>query len=220
MESKIYIYHKLGLGDHIIANGLVRQMALQYEQVFVFCKERNLDQVQRMFVDDTKIVPIVYKEDFIKNNPQLNYLVLRPKRGVGNKFDELMYEMAGVDFSHKWDSFYIERNLPIEKELMDIYGINGDEFAFLHEDKARGYVINKGKPQVRTVRPDIRYGIFDYMGILESASEIHCIDSSFLNLIECSGIKQDNLYFHKYVRIKENTEFGTPSIKRDWRVIV
>lgn len=213
--KELYVYHKLGLGDHIICNGLIRQLALQHDQVYVFCKNKNYKQVLRMFIDNPKITPVIRR-----NTEPKGCLVLRPKKNSKHSFDALMYEMAGIDFKHKWDSFHIERDLSSEAKLMEAYYINGDTFAFLHEDKKRGYNINRAKPRVRTVRPDIRYGLFDYIGILEKASEIHCIDSSFLNFIECSGINQDNLFFHKYVRIKENTEYGTPALKRDWRVIV
>ena len=34
--NSVYIYHHLGLGDHIIANGMVRTIAKQYEIVYLF----------------------------------------------------------------------------------------------------------------------------------------------------------------------------------------
>jgi len=217
MANKIHIYHNLGLGDHIICNGLVRQIALDYDEVYVTCKQHNKSQVERMFSDNPKIKGTVYTTP----NPSSDYMELRPKRDDSRKFDELMYEMAGVDFRHKWDSFYVQRDLDKENELIEnVYCINGDKFAFLHEDKTRGFAIYKGLPRKRTVRPMIKFGLFDYMGIIEKADEIHCIDSSFMNLIECSGIKKDNLFFHKYVRIKQNKEYGTPTLNQNWRVII
>lgn len=216
MKNKLYIYHNLGLGDHIICNGLVRQKATEWDEVFVHCKARNLEQVQRMFQDDPKITPIVFDG---KTNSQ-NLLVLRPSwRKHKQPFDKVMYELAGVDFRHKWDSFYVERNTDDERWLMKgVYHIQG-EYAFVHDDEGRGYEITKGLPDMKIIRPDIQFGIFDYMGIIEQAKEVHCMDSSFLNLIECSGIKKDGLFFHKYVRIKRNKEHGTPSLKLNWRII-
>lgn len=216
MGSEIYIYHKLGLGDHIICNGLVRQYALNYKKVYVLCKKKNLKQVDRMYMDNPNIVPIEARPSTLKLGN--NYLVLRPNRFEGDSFDRQMYTLAGVDFNHKWESFYVQRNRTKENELAEYFDGIGD-FVFVHDDKVRDYVIKDDLVDKRIIRPSIRFGVFDYLKILENASEVHCIDSSFLNLIECSGIKTGDLFFHKYVRIKENTHWGTPVLKNDWRIL-
>ena len=42
---------------------------------------------------------------------------------------------------------------------------------------------------------DIFNNIFYYSKLIEHAEEIHCIDSSFLHLVDRS-VTTDNLYFH------------------------
>jgi hypothetical protein len=46
-----YIYHHLGLGDHIICNGLVRSLINPNEEYKMFVKSHNLDSVSFMYRD-------------------------------------------------------------------------------------------------------------------------------------------------------------------------
>ena len=50
METK-YIYHHLGLGDHIICNGLIRNLINYDDKYFMFIKQHNLVSVKFMFRD-------------------------------------------------------------------------------------------------------------------------------------------------------------------------
>lgn len=56
----MYIFHHLGLGDHIICNGLVRVFKEKYETLNVFCHPYHLGSVEFMYRDDDKInaVPV------------------------------------------------------------------------------------------------------------------------------------------------------------------
>ena len=45
----IYIYHHLGLGDHIICNGLVRFLQKKHNQVSLFCYQHNIENVSFMY---------------------------------------------------------------------------------------------------------------------------------------------------------------------------
>ena len=45
------IYHHLGLGDHIICNGLVRRLINNNETFGLFVKKQNVKNVEFMFKD-------------------------------------------------------------------------------------------------------------------------------------------------------------------------
>lgn len=219
MKNELYIYHNQGLGDHIICNGLVRVKAKEYDEVFVICKVKNLSQVSRMYADDPKIIPfpLVDPEKYVRAHFNSNFLIARPKRDDSKHFDELMYQMAGVDFCHKWDSFYVERDSVFERYLEREYWEIPKEYIFIHDDHSRGFNIEINTLPV--FRPSLEFGVFDHIGMIEKATQVHCIDSSFMNLIDCAQLKSEGLFFHKYVRIKQNKEYGTPTLKLNWEVI-
>ena len=54
MET-VFIHHHLGLGDHIICNGLVREFAKSYN-INLFCKSKNMYNVSVMFADVKNII--------------------------------------------------------------------------------------------------------------------------------------------------------------------
>ena len=46
-----YIYHHLGLGDHIICNGIVRHFKEIHKTVTVFCRPNYFTNVEYMYRD-------------------------------------------------------------------------------------------------------------------------------------------------------------------------
>ena len=63
MTKEAYILQHLGLGDHIMCNGLVRHYSKLNDVVHVFCKYNNIEDVQYMFRDDHKIKLIPVSDD-------------------------------------------------------------------------------------------------------------------------------------------------------------
>lgn len=120
-----YIYHHLGLGDHIICNGMIRHFCKVYDNVVLFCYSHNCNNVEYMYRDLNNLG--VFKFDteseinqFIFNN-KLEASVLR----VGFEklsqylnemtFDRAFYKIAGLDFSIRFDEFDFKRNLKQEE---------------------------------------------------------------------------------------------------------
>ena len=58
-----YIYHHLGLGDHIICNGIVRHYNEIFKSVTVFCKPHNFTNVEYMYRDNGSIIILPIGED-------------------------------------------------------------------------------------------------------------------------------------------------------------
>lgn len=221
MVNSIYIYHRLGLGDHIIFNGLIRDYVELYEKVFVFCKCRNYEQVKRMFMDNDQIEPFPFNDNdeieyYIKRNPTLCIEILRPKPNKDDAFDKLTYVQSGKPFNYKWDKFFLKRNIENEDWVYRYFELENKEYIFVHQDIDRGYKINsKLLPDSHIVHSNAGSAtIFDYLKVIENAKEIHCIDSCFLNLIDCIQLKTDGLYLHHYSR--NSGRFATPTLKLDW----
>ena len=133
-------------------------------------------------------------------------------------FDASFYENAKLDFEKKWTDFYLERDLDTEKKLYyDILGLkDDDEFIFVHDDHSRGYHITKLDNNLKIIRPDNKdYLIFDYLYVMEKAKEVHVMNSSIMGLIDTMQLRQDNLFYHRYVR-GSGADIST---KLNWKII-
>ena len=70
---------------------------------------------------------------------------------------------------------------------------------------------------IKKVKPDFG-GIFEWIYVIENAKEIHCMDSSFIVLVDCLSIdKKIPLYNHRYVR--KYPDFIKIESDKDWNFI-
>lgn len=230
------LYHHLGLGDHIMCHGIVREYCKKYERVAIFSYPHNYISVSFMY-RDIKNITIIKGDDtfarkFISDNTSklnkdrydqvifLGFQYLNRHSGV--PLEEQFYQIAGVSLAKKWDNFFINRDPKKELSLFKQAALGG-EYIFLHEDLARNYRIDRKKinKKYKIFTPDkkITENIFDYLTIIEKAKEIHVIDSSFMFLIDCLPYNNPNqkLYIHRYSR--ENNEWQFPILKKDWHIL-
>ncbi len=229
--NQMFLRPHLGLGDHIICNGMVRHFAETYE-IKMPCKKHNITAVSYMFSDLPNVDLIPVENDQMANSwaslySYQGYKILMLGQygrnfdlGVSNKrFDEIFYRQASINYSIKWEKFKVPRRIEIEKQLFDEhYGFKGD-FAFLHEDKSRGYLIKKDmlNPLLPVVCPnkDFTTNIFDYCWILENASQMDCLDSSFSNLADLLNLKAKVKRIHMYAR----PDTVLPLHKQQWEYV-
>lgn len=230
------LYHHLGLGDHLMCHGIVREYCKKYERVAIFSYPHNYASVSFMYRDLKNITIIkgddVFAKKFISDNvsklgrdkyDQVKLLGFQYlDRNLGIPLEKQFYQIAGVDLAKKWDNFFIERDLERERALFKQAALSG-EYVFLHEDIARNYKIDRKKLikkyGIFTPYKKLTENIFDYCTIIEKAKEIHVIDSSFMFLVD--SLKYDNpeqkLYIHRYSR--ENNEWQLPILKKDWHIL-
>lgn len=229
--SSILLYHHLGLGDHIMCHGIVREYCKKYDTVTIFSKPHNYPSVSFMY-RDLKNLDIIqgddtFAEDFILSNTSKYDEVKRIgfqnlDRNMGVPLEWQFYKIAGIPFEKKWSSFFIDRDLEKEQVLYDLVAPKKD-YAFVHEDRERHYIINRnkigGNCEIITPDKEVTKNIFDYCTIIEKAKEIHVIDSSFMFLIDCFDYKNPDqkLFIHRYAR--ENNDWQLPILKKDWYII-
>lgn len=212
-----YIHHHLGLGDHMVCNGLVRNFASQFGEVTLFCKNHNYETIKSMYRDNSNIhvLAIGTHQDadsnvdkFISERGEQSNLIKVGFHDIwvnyGNSgFDIKFYLQHRLDPSLKWDSFYFERNPEKEKEIFDHYAVEEGKYIFIHDDER--YSVQEGRiknpENLPYVRPEIGLtpNILNYALLIEKASQVHTIESSFQLWIDCSGINKEN-YIHKYAR--------------------
>lgn len=122
-----------------------------------------------------------------------------------SKWDENFYHQSSLDFDMRWDNFYAPRNREREDELFILLGCDKGEYAFLHEDETRKYIIDLKyiSPKLKIIKSDYSlkdFSIFDYRKVIENATEIHCMESSFSALIESMQLSDIPLFAHRYIR--------------------
>lgn len=200
--KSIYIYTHLGLGDMIIANGLVRTVADDYDRVYVFCKPHNLNNISFMYRDDQRIKLIPMDDqgvrrfmDWNKGNEYLivghsefNKIWYSPSNTL--TIDEIFYKMAGVPIENKFSRFFIERDREREMECYSSYGLHPDQqYSFIHDKPERAI-------RVPGMRPNSNYMLWDHLTLIERSWETHVISSSFYCMIDVMGLPIRKGYLH------------------------
>ena len=229
--SSVLVHHHLGMGDHIICNGMVRKIASNYDSVSLIVLDYNMKSVVRMFDDTTniKIIPIPstgwtneihYVNAWVFRFPEIKRIgIPGPSERKCDKFDAELYRSAGIDHSFRWSGFSFRRD---EKDEQDAYemlvGDNKEPYIFVHDDPSRGFHLNLETNGVRVVKNDPRINIFSLIKVLEGAKEIHVMESSISALIEhLPSIRDEQLFYHPEVR--NYSSFLQATTKRNWRVV-
>ena len=215
------LFHNLGLGDHIVCNGLVRELCKKCGEMYLFSHEKNAKNVCFMFSDleGLSVVPIDndirsfndLTERYEKLLSTLDVVnVAGGTHGCG--FEKAFYTRANVGFEKKWDSFYLPRDLESEKLLFKQLGLKELDYVFVHEWGCNSI---EDVPNVVNVRPHVNLGsFFDFCYIIENALEIHCMESSFKNLIEFLDLRTSKLVFYSHGR-----EGSMSKSKLNWEVV-
>jgi hypothetical protein len=230
-----------GLGDHILCAGIYREYAKKYNLCVVPVTQKNYKTVCEMLKDVSNIKILRYQSEIwnLKMLANRNYL----KRfsfdflNLGTygssffddplkKIDANFYDQANLPLETRWTSFYFDRNLVQEEKLFNLLECNKGDYIFVHEDPSRGFLLQPDllPPGIRIVRPNLkligRYSFFDYLKVIENASQIHCIESSFAALIESFQISVPK-FAHRYARpeaaLDPRYEF---TYKSEWTILL
>jgi hypothetical protein len=133
------------------------------------------------------------KEPIMVKNPMMAYLPLQRMSVEGHTIMAGKYEAMGLShLSHKWkECIHINRNIEKEKELKKILGAEG-EYAFVNDTIGTPPdMITFDQPMkvgecshIVKARLVEGYNVFDWIGVLMGAKEIHTPDTSFSWLCE------------------------------------
>ena len=221
---ELLIYHHLGLGDHIICNGLVNHIADNYDKVRLLCKTAHKPSVVFLYRNNPKITVVDvpdnaaagrFFESFPGQKLRLGFDYLKQTRLL---FDEAFYAQAGIPFSERWDRFSLGRDRDAERALFETFHVREGQYVFVHDDAARNYVLNRkyvvnNNLQIVSFARGSTQNIFDYCYLIENATEIHCMDSSFKQLADSLLPNARLLYHHLYVRGKDRHHVSSSRLK-------
>lgn len=140
-------------------------------------------------------------------------------------WDRNFYHQVSLNFDIRWENFFAPRNIEKENELFNLLGCENSDYAFVHDDPSRNFNIDYSfiNPMLKIIKPNNmlkKFSIFDYRKILENASEIHCIESSFSALIESINLKAP-LYAHRYSRPEVIRDpWFAYCYRLDWKILL
>jgi hypothetical protein len=233
----MYLYHHLGLGDHLICFGLVKEILKKHSNINLFCKDKYYESVNFLYKDENKINIVqvdeenlgeYYKENNIDYLKDVIYVGFEKSAELQTimSFDEAFYYIFNIDFQKKYENFYLNRDIESEKKIFEQYQVKKNEYVFVHDDKERGYNIPiYGK---NIVRPNflITKNIFDYLYLIENAKEIHCIESCFFVMIDFL-INHKEIYYYINARgdyslmfqNQGNGDYAHPKYQKKWKII-
>lgn len=140
------------------------------------------------------------------------------------KFDQYKYQTAGVPFKKKWDlGRCVERSNAGELGLQDRLkkdGLLDGRYAVVHltgsSARVDQAIVNWFDPAVKLINVDLykSNSIFDWIGILERAEAIVCLDSAVANMVDQLGINGPELYW-----IRRSAWDLTPVLGEAWKFV-
>lgn len=235
-KSSILVYHHLGLGDHIMCHGIIREYCNSYRKVGLICHTHNYPSISFMFRDLKNLEIHQGGDDFARALIASNDTLPLERRydkikiiGFENlnresriPLEQQFYALAGVDIKKKWSLFYVNRDIKQESMLYEKIKPK-QNYAFIHQDVPRNFTIQKNKisKKLALIEPNktLTNNIFDYCTLIEHANEVHVIDSSFMFLIEHLTYKKidQKLFIHRYAR--ENSTWKLPILQKNWKIL-
>jgi hypothetical protein len=199
MREKIYVHHHLGLGDHIVCNAIVRSLRKKHGPVLLAVKKENYISVKQLYRDiDVSLHQVTCDNDchdMYQKYPSVRVGFENLWRRNTDKWEEAFYDQMGVDYSERFTGFHIDRDYDKEKALEEILNIP-KEFAFCNTSTSRGchqIEINTGVKKIFLEQKTD--SIFDWIGVIEKASEIHTVDSAIFQLIKQLDVKGKKIFY-------------------------
>ncbi len=230
IQNSQFIYSHMGLGDHIILNGLVRSTNQPEVNYFMFVKKIYQISMEFMY-RDLKNLTLIPVEDDEEVNYWLEFFQIKNLTKIGFEnlnlkdqyFDKAFYSQFNLPIETKWKKFYVNRDLNKENKLFQSLNIEKGKYIFLHEDTSRNFKINRDLIQDKSlpiIEPHQTSNIFDWCTIIENAAEIHCICSSFKNLADSLDLNNNKLYYHvSYINGGKPKDVVISYNKNNWKNI-
>lgn len=196
----------------------VNWISIEADSAGRFFLDRPLEVFREWGVDPNEAL---YLYQYLNTVPELT----DPELFNILKFDQYKYQVAGVPFRHKWDlGRCISRSNAGELALKDRLATAGFDlkkpYAVVHLTGSSARVdeslVTFLDPAVQLINVDLykTASIFDWIGVLESAAAIVCLDSAVANLVDQLNISGPDLYW-----IRRSAWDLTPVLGCHWTVV-
>tara|TARA_X000000368_G_scaffold41010_2_gene29704 strand:- start:81 stop:848 length:768 start_codon:yes stop_codon:yes gene_type:complete len=213
LADEIVLYHHLGLGDHIICNGLVNYLSENYFNKINLVINKKFDKSLGYLYKHNKNINLVEVDLDYDNNADTDVFDFANKRNlqilkigwdkVGKtRFFKAFYKQLGLPYSYSYKYFYVDRDYEKEEELENhltkYYKTIGKPYNLIHSEASKGTfdlnIANTNKNVFVTKESDIFNNLFLYYSIAEKAEQIHCINSSFVHFVDRIKVNSELIY--------------------------
>lgn len=224
--KEIIIYPHLGLGDMIICNGLVNKLSNYFSKINLVVNKKFHSQAEYLYSLNSSInivsdnPEIVNDLDEYVNNLAVSkgLKVLRVGQlKTGKPFYEEFYKSVKLSYKHSYKNFFLPENKDLQKELkkylIESYNVDPLNYTVVHrESSSKSYSLRtENKNQILVEKnTDIFNNIFLYKDLIRDAEEIHCVNSSFLHLVDRVETNA-KLYYH-------DVRGGIIKLKKKWNI--
>lgn len=207
-DNELLVLGHLGMGDHFVTAPIIWSLACSHKRVTVLCKRHNYATVEFFFRDGHNI-DVFGIDDDADAKAAFEF-------AAQSGFDTLglgIWSSLPFDPAH-WDqSFYAQAGLPFETRWRDYkytrqpqteLPVPNSEFCLIHEDKARGYLIDRSRlPDlpILEVTPQNSANLMDNLARIEAATELHLMESCVAILADSlSTLRSRRRCIHHYTR--------------------
>jgi hypothetical protein len=209
--NSIFIHHHLGLGDHIVCNGMVRTILDRdnADCLYLPVKLKNLSSVKRMYFDEQRIICLPVQNDREVYNLKEVYLSSKVYRVGFEKtrkdWDVSFYDSVGIPFEKRWSSFKCYRDKCEERKIELSINPEQEPFVLVHNTGSNETFDIQIKTNIKIIKVmPISDCLLDWCGMIEKAKDIYCIDSSFIHLCQSLGVNGTFCDFKRQDRDGDN----------------
>jgi hypothetical protein len=195
----------------------VNWVAIETDKAGRFFLDRPLEVFKEWGVDPDEAL---YLYQYLNTVPELT----DPEMFNILKFDQYKYQTAGVAFIKKWDlgrcvTRVNSGELALKDRLAKAFDLRRPYcVAHLTGSSARvdQSIITFLDPAVQIINVDLYQteSIFDWIGVLESANSIVCLDSAVANMVDQLAINGPELYW-----IRRSAWDLTPVLGQAWTIV-
>ena len=195
----VTLIHHLGLGDHVMLNGLARTLEKKGHQVHVIVMGHQADSIRFMYRDTTIKVLVTPS----KNPADIRKLIVGTPfnlatygipddiwsavtfSGALGTWAHVPYFQASINPEYMRTHFKLVRDPVREQELFDRLCLPS-EYIFEHKDPIhKDFGLVSDFPIINPSTIENPYNIFDWLLVIEKAREVHCANGGpFMWMIE------------------------------------
>jgi len=222
-NDSLIIFPHLGLGDQIINNGAFNVISKNFRKIYLVSWKKfqnsmdylysSQENIEMLYIDSAKHAENFdyYFSDVLEFAKSKNLKVL--KLGFENKkkglpFYEAFYKQVKIDYQDSYKHFNVVRNKSLEEKLNDhvfkYFNVNPEKYRLVHNEHSSGVKnlrIDDGDTIYVNKESDPFNNLFLYIGLINNAKEIHCLNSSFCHLVDRVKSKGD-LFYHDLIGSK------------------
>tara|TARA_B100000287_G_scaffold426829_1_gene475399 strand:- start:12 stop:683 length:672 start_codon:yes stop_codon:yes gene_type:complete len=219
MKKEIYIHHHLGLGDHFVCNGIVRYVYSQYRcPIFLAVKHHNVPTVKDLYSDTNILLdPVSNDKEAISNYGKRDVLRVGFEKCDVKNWEKSFYEQCNLPYEARFSESKITRNKEKEDNLFNSLKLP-KKYAFCSNQCSAGNVEIDFKTKLPKVFLSKKTdSLMDWLKIIETATEIHTIDSSVFQLIK--NMQLDRKKFLYDIRSIVHRTPYSKELDENWNIV-